>query len=363
MRLGAARPEHPPSGRGPLRERLRHTTGILRAVNTDGEGSQQPARGSDNWGTSVERMRIRARVQLAMGLVLLATSVVAVLVLAENRQARARNALHAVAIADAQVQRASDQANSLRISMHLARASTVDHRLGPVGQQRREAFLVAQRGYVRALAYRSAARARADEALAVNPQSLTLPIAALLALGAALTVVYLRERARAQFVERQHEAAQERADEALDSVTEDINLRALLLFNRKQMEAYESLTRGQAASSYRLSHVALAVGLVVLVGAALSAIIAPDAATKAAAATLGTVGGAISGYVARTYLRIYERTLQQLNHYFEQPLVSSYVLTAERLVEKMSDGQRDEALARIITELFAWRHAPAENSI
>lgn len=195
----------------------------------------------------------------------------------------------------------------------------------------------------------------------------TLPVAggialALLGFGLLLWANVLRSQARASFYERQEKAAKEGVDSALEQLGDETDLRGLLRLNRRQMEAYEALTRRQAASSYRLSHVALAVGFGVVIAGAIGALSAHEATGKVAAAGLGAIGATISGFIARTYLRIYERTLVQLNHYFEQPLVSSYVLTAERLVDKMSPERRDDALARVIDELLGWRSSSAEAS-
>jgi hypothetical protein len=150
-------------------------------------------------------------------------------------------------------------------------------------------------------------------------------------------------------------AARAEVEQAIDRIGSEVDLRDLLRVNRRQMEAYEVLTRRQAASSYRLSHLALAIGLAVVVTGSVWALRADETSTQVVAAALSTVAAAISGFIARTYLRIYERTLEQLNHYFEQPLVSSYVLTAERLIDKMGAEHRDGAYAKVVEELMDWR--------
>jgi Cyanobacterial TRADD-N associated 2-Transmembrane domain len=177
---------------------------------------------------------------------------------------------------------------------------------------------------------------------------------ALILVGLGLTVFSIarRQEARAKFYERQERAARLGVDEALEEVQDVTDLPGLLRFNRRQMEAYESLTRRQAASSYRLSHIALAIGFALVVGGGAAAITASGTAAKVSAAGLAAIAAAVSGFLARTYLRIYERTLLQLNFYYEQPLVSSYVLTAERLVDKMGSDRRDDSLSRIIEELL-----------
>jgi hypothetical protein len=179
--------------------------------------------------------------------------------------------------------------------------------------------------------------------------------AVLVGLGLVGFALAHRSEARAAFYERQEQAARRGVDEALEDLGHETDLPGLLRLNRRQMEQYETLTRRQAASSYRLSHVALAVGLTVIIAGGVSAIVVNGESTRIVAASLAVAAGAISSFVANTYLRIYERTLLQLNRYFQQPLASSYILTAERLIDKMSPDRKDEALAKVIVELFAWR--------
>jgi MFS family permease len=176
-------------------------------------------------------------------------------------------------------------------------------------------------------------------------------------LGASIIGLAVAERLTAYraYSARQERAAREQIDLALDALGDEFDLRGLLRLNRKQMEAYEALTRRQAASSYQLSHVALALAMAALLGGSIAVLLVDTTATKVVAAALATVGSTLSGFIARTYLRIYERTLLQLNHYFEQPLVSSYVLTAERLIGCMSGERRDDAYAKVVDELMDWR--------
>jgi len=169
--------------------------------------------------------------------------------------------------------------------------------------------------------------------------------------GFILVVMYFTS-ARVRFDQR---LKSEAAEQALDRLTGRMKLVDLLQINRKQMQAYDALARGQAASSYRVAQVAITVGLLVLIGGSIVAIAAQDDTTKVTAAALTAIGGAIAGYIGRTFLRTYEKTLGQLNFYFEQPLVTSYILTAERVTKEMSDGgaKRDEIYAAIVDRIMS----------
>jgi hypothetical protein len=67
--------------------------------------------------------------------------------------------------------------------------------------------------------------------------------------------------ARAKFNERIRREKQEALDTAIREVKGTGDLLGLMNANRKQMDAYDSLARSQAAFSYRTSQIAMGVGL------------------------------------------------------------------------------------------------------
>src|SRR6185295_2351411 len=136
--------------------------------------------------------------------------------------------------------------------------------------------------------------------------------------------------------------------QAVAELEDAADLAALIKANRKQMEAYDLLARAQAATAFRNSQVAMATGLVVLLVGAVIAIGTPSTTSKITTASLTAIGGMLSGYIARTFLQTYARALRQLNFYFQQPLINSYLLTAQRLIEKMSAGERDPVLSSVV---------------
>jgi hypothetical protein len=158
--------------------------------------------------------------------------------------------------------------------------------------------------------------------------------------------------ARLRFQEKQEKLARGEVYEALDELQSSMELPALLRLNRKQIDEYHVLTKGQAASSYLNSQIAMGAGFLILAAGATIALAAHDPTTKVASAAVTAVGGALAGYLGRTFIRTYERTLSQLNFFFEQPLVNSYILTAERLVREMGSDKRDATYERLVEGLI-----------
>jgi len=67
---------------------------------------------------------------------------------------------------------------------------------------------------------------------------------------------------------------------------------------------------------------------------------------------LAVTGGGLSAFLGRTYIHVYERSLQQLNEYFDQPLLNSYLLSAERIIDGMDERYRDRAYGAVIDRLL-----------
>jgi hypothetical protein len=153
--------------------------------------------------------------------------------------------------------------------------------------------------------------------------------------------------------QRQAEAvAREVVADSADELDDAKDLVALIKANRRQMSAYDVLAQAQANTAFRNSQLAMAAGLIVLVGGAIVAISAPELATKVATASLTAIGGALSGFIARTFLQTYSSAVRQVNFYFQQPLITSYLLTAQRLISELSnDKERDAALDEVIKRI------------
>src|SRR5215467_18664 len=95
----------------------------------------------------------------------------------------------------------------------------------------------------------------------------------LAAAGTIIAVQYSRVRSRqGRRYEVEEAAAATRVQEALDSLQTELSLANLIRLNRSQMEEYHLITKRQARTSYWAIQIASAVGLVVLVTAAVATI-------------------------------------------------------------------------------------------
>ncbi|MFC8935669.1 hypothetical protein ACFT1A_26610 [Rhodococcus sp. NPDC057135] len=165
-----------------------------------------------------------------------------------------------------------------------------------------------------------------------------------------------RNNARAGFYEEAESRALGAADRAVDDIKGPDDLIGLMRANRKQMEAYDALARSQAASAHFASMVAGGIGLLTITSGILVIVFAGDSSTKYAAALIAAAGAATSGYVAKTFIYVQDGTMQQMRFYFQQPLVQSYLLSAERLIAQLPEKQRGKQLEHVISAMVAQAH-------
>lgn len=115
---------------------------------------------------------------------------------------------------------------------------------------------------------------------------------------------------------------------AADRVDEELTLESVTLLNQSVMDSYHGITKAQAERSFKNSQRAMVAGMTILLAGAIGAVAADGAATKIALAALAGIGTTISGYIGKTFLTAHTAAIAQLNRFFQQPLVNSYLLNA-----------------------------------
>jgi hypothetical protein len=74
--------------------------------------------------------------------------------------------------------------------------------------------------------------------------------------------------------------------------------------------------------------------------------------SKIAVATVTAIGSALSGYIAATYLTLNRQAADQLKYFADQPLITSYVYEAERLVRRLPPPNQESAYRQVLGELL-----------
>jgi hypothetical protein len=123
---------------------------------------------------------------------------------------------------------------------------------------------------------------------------------------------------------------------ALDTIT-DPTISGLAKANFKQLRMFTVIALRQARMSYYASLVAASISLLVLACGAAVALGLADTSAKITAASLTTVGVALSGFLSATFLSTYRMAARQMSYYYGQPLVHCYLLHAEWLALTLAE--------------------------
>lgn len=165
--------------------------------------------------------------------------------------------------------------------------------------------------------------------------------------------------ARRGFVERRRKKAAVRAELALKQIpvatdTDDIPLKTLFRYNRRQLDAYQEESRNQQRIAFRHAQFASLAGLLVLIiGIAVSLREAPGS-DKYVVAGLSGLGAALSGYVAHTFVRSARQADRQLNLYYQEPHMMGRLILAERIAKEICKEDEEKMGKSMITRVLAW---------
>lgn len=124
--------------------------------------------------------------------------------------------------------------------------------------------------------------------------------------------------------------------------------------NQKRIEEYNKIAWSQARGSYRNSQIAMSIGLALLVAGVITTIRQSQTSAQLVVGGLTGLGSAVSAYLGATFIRIYNEAVNQMNYYYGQPLVTSYLLEAERMSKALEKlDTRDKVMERVIDATLA----------
>lgn len=190
-------------------------------------------------------------------------------------------------------------------------------------------------------------------------------------LGAWCTMPYWA--ARRAFRERRTRMAAYRADYELKTLggvdpalnghgrrgnqaARDLPLHALFRLNRRQLDAYQEMTRRQQRNAFHMTQAAsvVAFGLVVA-GVVLTLNTGPTTQDYIVGGLSG-LGAALSAFLGHTFYRTHRDANAQLNWYYIEPYATGRLLIAERITETLVDNSVQKAAnaETMIKALLAW---------
>ncbi|MEU0411736.1 hypothetical protein ABZ307_28495 [Streptomyces griseorubiginosus] len=154
-------------------------------------------------------------------------------------------------------------------------------------------------------------------------------------------------------IAEQLKTQQELRHEALEKLKKSTELATLMELNQGQIATYHRIVTEQADKSFKSSRVAMGIGLFLIVCAAVGGAYVPLEEVRWFIGALAAFSTLLTGYLTRTYLVMYKESIGQLNRYFDQPVLNSYYLTAERLTAGLDPTHAHDVRCQIINEVLA----------
>jgi hypothetical protein len=155
---------------------------------------------------------------------------------------------------------------------------------------------------------------------------------------------------RTKFNEREATIAEAASRERIGQlIVDELSLESVFVNNRSAVERYHHLTQAQAEKAFNNCQAAMMVGLGLLVLGGIVILSGVPTPTKITVGVLTGIATLVSGYVTRTFLRTYSDTITQMNKLYQQPVVSGYLIHAERVAMSLGDA-RENALETLISE-------------
>ena len=131
-----------------------------------------------------------------------------------------------------------------------------------------------------------------------------------------------------------------------------LSMPSLLNLYSKQIEKYQQEARARATWSFVFAIIAMSAGLAFLLVGAWILISAQETIVLAAGGLISALGGAVAGFVTKTFLDVHKLSLMQLNRYFRQPVLNEHILMAQRLADTSNDRiTRKKAYERVIESI------------
>lgn len=139
------------------------------------------------------------------------------------------------------------------------------------------------------------------------------------------------------------------ADDADNASTAaGFTLEALWFATQTRMDAYHTIATDQAKRSFAGTQLAMVVGFVIVIGLGVQAARAETLAASVTTGAVGVIGGGLSAYIGKTFMRAQTDASDQLKRFFLQPVENTRLLGAERLIEQLPPEARTAAIMKVI---------------
>lgn len=121
-----------------------------------------------------------------------------------------------------------------------------------------------------------------------------------------------------------------------------------------QIEKYQQQTRNRASWSFIAALAAMFAGMSFVLWGGFFILSKEGIDHTLAGSSISAIGGGISAYITKTFLDVHKLSINQLNHYFKQPVINEKILMAQQLADDIDDDSfRAKSYEKIINTIMS----------
>lgn len=138
-------------------------------------------------------------------------------------------------------------------------------------------------------------------------------------------------------------------EEKIDAQKDNPCIQDIIQLNLSQLNEYYTINKSQSKRAYGFSFFMIFVGFLLIVSAVILGFMVPS---QISVTLIIGIAGLLSEFIGATALNLYKASNKHVNEFLERLTYLQKVMLAIELVDRISEGKKEEQLSIIITNLM-----------
>lgn len=138
-------------------------------------------------------------------------------------------------------------------------------------------------------------------------------------------------------------------EEKIDAQKDRPRIQDIIQLNLSQLNEYYTINKSQSKRAYEFSIFMIFVGFLLIVSAV---ILSPAVPSQIYQNLIIGIAGLLSEFIGATALSLYKESNKHVNEFLERLTYLQKVMLAIELVDRISEGKKEEQLSNIISSLM-----------
>lgn len=138
-------------------------------------------------------------------------------------------------------------------------------------------------------------------------------------------------------------------EEKIDAQKDNPHVQDIIQLNLSQLNEYYTINKTQSKSAYKFSLIMIFVGFLLIVLAIILGFAIPF---QISITLIIGIAGLLSEFIGATALNLYKESNKHVNEFLERLTYLQKVMLAVELVDRISEGKKEEQLSNIISSLM-----------